>query len=276
MTAILIAYGTTTGQTAKVARCMDEVLTDRGFDVTVHHLQNGDVVDPADYDAVLVGASVTNRAHQPAVVAFVERHASTLAERPSGFFQLSLASAIPWQSAQRGAQDYVDSLTAATGWEPDRIGLFAGTLPYSEFSRPLRWVFQLAAIPTGLGRDTSRDYEYTDWEEVEDFAVTFGEFAEIERARVAEAPAGGAGGGSRLRRAAVALGALGLAGAALWVLSQRRARGELEALTGGGEPGAEPGAKRGAGRADESRPAPAVEVEEPGSVPGETVDVEQA
>ncbi|MDS0293668.1 flavodoxin domain-containing protein [Halogeometricum luteum] len=180
MTSILIVYGTGEGQTAKVAAFVESVLADRGFDVTTRHVFETDDADIEAFDAVLVGSSVNNRAHRPEVVAFVERHRETLATLPTGFFQLSLASAVSTKWARDGALGFVDGLTESTGWAPDRVGLFAGALTFSRYGRAQRTLFKLAAIVMGLDGDTTRDYEYTDWADVERFAVEFGEFVERE------------------------------------------------------------------------------------------------
>ncbi|WP_458190809.1 flavodoxin domain-containing protein [Haladaptatus sp. NG-WS-4] len=181
MTSILIAYGTSEGQTKKVAEYIDAVLEGQGFDVTTIHVSEGFDIAVSEFDGVLIGASVNNRKHQPAVLDFVERYGQTLADRPSGFFQLSLASAFSSEWAREGAADYVEKLKGTTGWHPDRVGLFAGALKYTQYDIKIRWLFKLAALAFGLGTDTSRDYEYTDWDDVEHFATSFGEFVEIER-----------------------------------------------------------------------------------------------
>lgn len=277
MPSILIAYGTATGQTAEIARCMADALTERGFDVTLHHLEDADDPDLADYDAALLSASITTGRFQPDVVAFVERHAETLAERPSGFVQLSLAPPVTWRAARNGDRAHVDSLAEATGWEPDRVGLFTGTVPLSQLSWPIRLVTRLAAIPEGDGGDPSLHGESLDWDAVEDFAVTFGEFVEIELTTGLE-DAGedrNPGGRSHLRRVALAVGALGIAGAAYWAWRNRDGVDAVDPLASDVEELAvsDEGDEDGA---DGSQPVPSVDVEEPGSVPGETADVEQA
>jgi menaquinone-dependent protoporphyrinogen oxidase len=181
MTSILVAYGTGEGQTKKVAEYIGSVLAERGFDVTITHVSEASDSTVGEFDGMLVGASVNNGKHQPEVLAFVERHGQALADRPSGFFQLSLASAFASEWAREGAADYVEKFEGTTGWHPDRVGLFAGALKYTQYDFTGRWLFKLAALAFGLDTDTSRDYEYTDWDNVERFATSFGEFVESDR-----------------------------------------------------------------------------------------------
>lgn len=281
MPSILIAHGTTTRQTATVAALMADALAERGFDVTVTDLVHGTDEDPSTFDAILVGTAVTAQAHPPAVVAFVERHAETLGDRPSGLFQLSLAPPVPWRSVTSEAGTDTDTLLEATGWEPDRIGRFAGRLPASTVPWPTRLLVEVAGLTGRLGSDPTAGEEGTgespgesideaiDRDAVEDFAVTFGEYVEIERSRAADAAAAepGRGGGSRLRRAALALGALGLAGGALWAWRTRDEVGDGDALTVEGEPEDEPD--------KDSRPSPVIDGEDLEAVAGEPIDVDQ-
>ena len=215
MATFLIVYGTGAGQTAKVARALDGAIADRGHDVTTRHVTNLADVDVGAFDAVLVGASVVNRRHQPEVVRFVEANLDALASRPSAFFQVSLASAMPWRSAREGAMDWVDALVDRTGWQPDDVGLFAGAIAYSRYGGLTRAVFRVAAALSTGDTDASRDYEYTDWEAVEAFGVGFAESVEAgRRERRVGAVLGGV--------ARVTLGLVLLAGVARWLAARDR------------------------------------------------------
>ena len=229
MTSVLVTYGTGEGQTAKVAECIGSVLSDRGFDVTTLHASDATDVAVDEFDGILIGASINDGEHQPEVLAFVERHGQTLTTRPSGFFQLSLASAFSFRWASEGAMDYVEELVEATDWRPNRVGLFAGALKYTQYDRKTRWLFRLAALVLGLGTDTSRDYEYTDWDEVERFAVEFGAFVESEGERDAleEESQFVDSGRDGLRVAALLALVLGVAGVACWTVRGRAAEEEM-------------------------------------------------
>ncbi|ELY99851.1 flavodoxin/nitric oxide synthase [Natrialba chahannaoensis JCM 10990] len=179
MLSFLIYYGTGEGQTATVADRIADVLRNRGHDTTT--------VDAADglgehalesFDAVLVGASVHMGTHQSTVSEFVRTEREVLASRPTAFFQLSLASAVDDESARADAAEYVDEFLEKTDWQPDRIGLFGGALRYSKYGFLKRLVMKRIAKGATGDSDTSRDYEYTDWHEVEAFTADFAAFVE--------------------------------------------------------------------------------------------------
>src|SRR5581483_9769509 len=86
---ILIVYGTTYGQTQKIAERIRDRLSD-DFGIT---LVRGDApMNPltADhYDGVLVGGSIIAGRHQKYIEAFVRRNVATLNAMPSALFSVS-------------------------------------------------------------------------------------------------------------------------------------------------------------------------------------------
>lgn len=177
MASFLVYYGTGEGQTATVARRVAEALVDRGHDATTVDAAAGLGERSVDaFDAVLVGASVHGGKHQASVREFVREHREALAARPTAFFQVSLSSA-----DERGAEQaaaYVEEFVADTGWHPDRIGLFGGALRYSEYGFLKRLVMRQIAKRSLPDADASRDVEFTDWNEVADFANDVAAFVE--------------------------------------------------------------------------------------------------
>ncbi|KAB1198310.1 MULTISPECIES: flavodoxin domain-containing protein [Haloferax] len=220
MASILVVYGSGEGQTQKVAEHVEDVLSDRGHDVTVRRVtERGDVV-VEEFDAVLVGSPVNNRRHRLDVVEFVESNREVLATRPNGFFQLSLASTVPLRWAQDGARQFVDSLVTKTGWHPEHVGRFAGAVKYSQYDPLQRAVFKLVSAVTTGDTDTSRDYEYTDWNEVEAFATTFAE--DVERRLTASIEETEHAGTVRLSWVAAGIALLfGVAGVAYWATARQ-------------------------------------------------------
>ncbi len=176
MSRILVSYATGEGQTAAVADRIGTTLEDRGHAVTVHDIVRDGEVALARFDAVLVGASIHVGRHQSSVTSFLETHRDALAERPTGFFQISLSSATAEGRAQ--AATYVDTLLEETGWNPDRIGLFGGALRYSKYGFVKRLMMKRIAKRQLPEIDHSHDVELTDWAEVEAFADDFAAFVE--------------------------------------------------------------------------------------------------
>ena len=179
MASVLVSFGTGEGQTATVAERIAERLAARGHDPTV--IDTSELPSDlaiADFDAVLVGSSIHVGEQHPAVTSFVTDNRDILDTRPTGFFQLSLSSATDDPERRAEAAGYVETFLEKTGWQPDRVGLFGGALRYSKYGFLKRLLMKRIAKEATGDTDTSRDYEYTDWQEVETFANDFAAFVE--------------------------------------------------------------------------------------------------
>jgi len=177
MATILVLYGTGEGQTATVAERIAEALRARGHDAEPVDVASAAAdVDLAAYDAVLVGASIHRGKHQRSVVDFVRANRERLAAVPTAFFQVSLSSAT--EEGEAEAAGYVESFVEATDWHPDRIGQFGGALRFSEYGFLTRLMMKQIAKRAMPDVDTSRDVEFTDWDEVDAFANDVAAFVE--------------------------------------------------------------------------------------------------
>lgn len=78
MKKIFITYGTTEGQTAKIAEFISDVLRDHGHDVTMVDVKDTADTVPDGYDGVIVGASVHMGKHDKHVVDFVRKNQKSL------------------------------------------------------------------------------------------------------------------------------------------------------------------------------------------------------
>jgi menaquinone-dependent protoporphyrinogen oxidase len=120
---------------------------------------------------VVVGASVHMGKHQKWVRRFVKHNRTRLERQGRAFFSVSMAAWDPTEAGRKEVQRYLDEFARETGWRPARVAAFAGALPFTKYNFFLRWVMKKIARSKGSPElDTSRDYEYTDWERVHGFA----------------------------------------------------------------------------------------------------------
>jgi menaquinone-dependent protoporphyrinogen oxidase len=73
MTRILILYGTTEGQTAKIAEFIAEVIRGHGDEVTAVDVREVQDTIPDGYQGLIVGASIHMGKHDKHVVEFVRK-----------------------------------------------------------------------------------------------------------------------------------------------------------------------------------------------------------
>lgn len=175
MPRVLIVYGSTDGQTRRIADRMGQVLAALGQQVQVVDSATAPAdVAPGDFDAALVLGSVRMGKHQKALAEFVKKFRLELDAIPNAFISVSLSAGRAGKpSAQREVQKTFQHFATRTGWRPNARFAVAGALPYSRYSLRIRLVMKFISWMTGGDTDTSRDYEYTDWDAVEDFARRF-------------------------------------------------------------------------------------------------------
>ena len=177
---ILIVYGSTYGQTQKIAEHIRDLLGDE-FGVT---LVRGDApMNPltADhFDGVLVGGSIITGRHQKYVESFVHRNVAMLNAMPSALFSVSGSAGSEKPSGRADAQACADRLLHESGWRPDLVATIAGCIAYTKYAWPMRMMLKYISWRAGGSTDTSCDHEYTNWAQVDRFAR---DFATIVHAR---------------------------------------------------------------------------------------------
>ena len=87
---------------------------------------------PGVFDAVLVGSSAHETVH-PDIQTFLREHRTTLATRPTAFFQVSRSPLVDDPQRRAATADAIDSYLETLDWHPDRIGLLGGALCYSKY-----------------------------------------------------------------------------------------------------------------------------------------------
>ncbi len=172
MANVLILYATMEGQTGRVAERIGERL--RAIHrVTAVRVREGEALpEVAAYDAVIVGASV-HYGHLPAYLARALRsQRAALAAKPNAFFAVSLSADGPGANRPAAAR-YTRKFLRKIGWQPGTTAAFGGALRYSEYAWWKRELVRLFVRVAGGDTDISRDYEYTDWGAVAQFADAF-------------------------------------------------------------------------------------------------------
>ncbi|MEV7574083.1 flavodoxin domain-containing protein [Pseudarthrobacter sp. NPDC089323] len=170
MAHIVIPYGTSEGQTARIAEFIADVLRAHGHDVDAVDLKHSDHLLAGKYDAAVVGASIHMGKHEEYVRDFVLKNREALEGIPSALFSVSLAA----HGDMENAEQYVAQFEEETGWHPARVALFGGALLYTQYGLLKRMVMKkIAQDKGGLDTDTSRDYIYTEWDGVRRFAEDF-------------------------------------------------------------------------------------------------------
>jgi len=172
MPRLLIVYGTTDGHTAKIARFLATQLDAYGAITDVVEAGREDP-DPREYAGVIVAASIHAGGFQRAVGRWVRAHASALRDKPAAFLAVCLGVLQKDLTVQRDLVGITNRFEAKTGWKAPRVKLVAGAMPYTRYGWLKRMVMRQMARKAGGSTDVSRDHEYTDWNDLRDFADAF-------------------------------------------------------------------------------------------------------
>jgi menaquinone-dependent protoporphyrinogen oxidase len=172
MAKILIAYATTDGQTEKIADYLGKQLGERGHGVTTHRLIKGSTgPSPEGFDVVVLGASVRYDKYQPEFSRYVDSQMEALKRAKAvAFFSVSGAASSTAPEHRSKAQGYMSHFEQTHHWQPAFEASFAGAIKYSRYNPVLRWVMKHISKKSGRDTDTSRDWEYTNWQQVDAFA----------------------------------------------------------------------------------------------------------
>jgi menaquinone-dependent protoporphyrinogen oxidase len=168
---VLIIFGTSYGQTEKIAVRIAGGLQSHGFPI---ELCNAATCRPSpleEYTAVVVGSSIIAHGHQPSIKQFVRNNVEVLNRRPSAFFQVSASAGSASADGRAAAQKILDDFVTALGWTPVLSASIAGAINYTRYNFLLRWFMKRASAENGGSTDTSRDHEYTDWAQVDRFTA---------------------------------------------------------------------------------------------------------
>jgi menaquinone-dependent protoporphyrinogen oxidase len=169
---LLIVYGTTEGHTRKVARFIEDYLQDKGHAVSISDATD-EPPPPNGFDAAILAGSVHMQKYQGALGHYAKAYSTELNAMPSALLSVSLGVASGDEGLMHEAMLNATTFVHDAGWTPHRILLVAGALKYLEYDFLKRMIMRMIAKKEGRDTDTTKDYEYTDWEALRGFCDEF-------------------------------------------------------------------------------------------------------
>lgn len=173
---VLVVYASKHGQTAKIAARLSEELTHLGHTAELRAVRDLAAVDGLEkWDAVLIGAPVYTGRYPRRLRKWVGARAARLSKMPTAFFSVCLGILEAGNAAtQRAEHEIVNDFLESSHWRPELTRIFAGALPYTRYNWLVRRLMRRIAAKAGGDTDVTRDFEYTDWEQVRGLAREFG------------------------------------------------------------------------------------------------------
>jgi menaquinone-dependent protoporphyrinogen oxidase len=176
-----VFYATREGQGKRVAEHVAASLRANRFDVEVCNVRDSpELIDTQPYQLAFVIASVHLGHHEREILRFVKSHRADLVRLGAPFLSLTLSEAgaedltappEKRRAAAADAQRMIDVFVQDTGWRPAYVLPVAGALAYSKYNFFIKLIMKNIARNAGGPTDTSRDYEFTDWDAVDRFVL---------------------------------------------------------------------------------------------------------
>lgn len=158
---VLVVYGTSEGQTKKVAAAMALRFREAEHDVALIDVQRPPVtLNFGDFDAAVIAARVHAGRYPRRIVNFVRANRTSLDTMPNAFVSVSMSAAKLVPGDEVRLAKYASDFVAFSGWSPTRTYHVAGARLYTRHNTLTRWILGLV---DGHRYDTRRDHEWTDW-----------------------------------------------------------------------------------------------------------------
>jgi menaquinone-dependent protoporphyrinogen oxidase len=171
MANVAVVFSSNEGQTRTIAEHMKRRLVDHGDTVALYQVSKQAPGRPlaGEFDTVIVGGPVYAGKYPKTLVRWAKNQQPFLQTKKTAFFSVSLSAADSRPEARKADDELLKSFLTATGLHPAYVASIAGALKYREYGWLKRWIMKRNSRSAGGPTDTTRDYEMTDWSQVDLF-----------------------------------------------------------------------------------------------------------
>lgn len=171
MKKIAIVFDSHDGHTQRISEKIQDIITQRGGNARLIHISQFSPEQLTEFDFIAFGSPIRYGKHLPDMVAFLQRHQTTLQQYKTAFFSVNLTARKPNRNTPE-TSNYLKKFMASMDWQPDIIEVFAGKLNYPMYrffdKLMIRFIMWITKGPT----DANTVVDYTNWQHVSDFADT--------------------------------------------------------------------------------------------------------
>lgn len=164
----LILYFTTDGQTKKIAEKLAQVITHEVELISLKEQAVDFAQKIVNADQIVIGASIRYGHFNPLVYQFIEQHYTTLNQKKTAFYGVNLTARKENRKTPQ-TNTYIRKFLTKIKWQPNHVEVIAGALFYPRYNLFDRTMIRLIMKLTKGDTDTKKEYEYTDWKQVERF-----------------------------------------------------------------------------------------------------------
>ena len=164
----LIIYSTTDGQTIKICERILSVIGDSNNTkiISVNNAKNENI---SRYKNIILGASIRYGKHKDELYEFIKSNCGCLIEADAAFFSVNVVARKPEKNTP-ATNPYVQKFLSLSEWQPTKIAVFAGKIDYPSYNFLDKFMIRLIMWITKGPTDTKNVYEFTNCDDVDNFA----------------------------------------------------------------------------------------------------------
>lgn len=169
---VLVAFGTRYGSTAMVASTIASELRSAGHADRVADLRERAPANLGSYEMVVVGSPVFIGKWTKPAQEFLRRNAEAMAEKKVALF-VCCSDVLFEEKVDAGRKMYLEDVAAAYDLRPVAMGMFGGEVDFNKYSMFTRFLLSKVGAREAMetrGIETSKPYDFRDWEQVRTWA----------------------------------------------------------------------------------------------------------
>ena len=165
MKKILLTYSTVDGHTKTIC---EKILS---YSKTSHVdiLPIGTNISIKDYDTVVIGASIRYGKYREEIFEFIKENEELLNLKNNAFFSVNVVARKENKNKPE-TNPYLIKFLNKINWQPKILDVFAGKIDYPKYKFLDKYAIKFIMWITKGPTDTSKVYEFTDWNRVKSFA----------------------------------------------------------------------------------------------------------
>ena len=164
----LIIYSSTDGHTERICRRIISFINNKKK-TKIISLKEAIKINLSEFNEVIIGASIRYGKHSKELYKFIKLNKNILDQKETVFFSVNVV-ARKLEKNSPETNPYIKKFLKISGWKPKKIGVFAGKVDYPNYGLIDKYAIKFIMFLTKGPTDTSRSFEFTDWEKVDNFA----------------------------------------------------------------------------------------------------------
>lgn len=160
----IFIYSSSNGQSLKICETINE--EKESLILNIDRLNS---VNLDNFDQIIIGASVKYGDHNKKIYNFVKNNKILLKRKKTVFFSVN-ATARKSEKNTPNTNPYIIKFLKKTNWKPDHIGVFAGKIDFPNYNFLEKYIIKFIMWITNGPTDTTKTYEFTDWDAVKKFS----------------------------------------------------------------------------------------------------------